>query len=656
MCFKLSRNVALSILFRSASFACLGCLATLSVAGRELDTIYAVPPPGQAALSWRDRVCRCGPSVMLVGDLEHFTGTAFVISSKNRLLATNAHVADKFYELGSMVARANGTTKTYTVDRVWYHPGVVRKHDHSLEIRCQDPSHGEVVIGCPDVAVLHLADGPELPFEFTLATPEDLNELFAQHVAMLGYPASDRQPWLAAGENPQASFREGTVNQLTSLKACGSRDSREPQLVQHSISSWFGASGAPIFLANGHVVAINAGVTTVRQGGLTRELPLGVRIDCLWELIAYYNLANQLPIPVSEASLHLDRYRQVDDYEMRCHTAMALVNQCDRLMLMGDFQLALEKCNQALSLVPAYSKALRMRSKVRREYAGAQGANMLPEDKLRLLNKAFEDIRQYVKAVPDDPWGLIDACLTRTWIDWVRTGDSFNTEVQSQLTNLLETNVLDAQQRAYALSVRTAAIGYPTKCQADLDEALRLAPYGLTGAMVYHSRARFWRNHGQPDTAETELSRAGELLEAERLVAKAQETLEQPKATEEALRVALQEISQACEMTHYSRWQPAFLMAAAQHRLGNDTEATAWAARTLDLAPNSRKARIRLELAGYSRAVHGRTWTEGYWPDPPQTFEPAGGSESGRVIPASSQSLISDSSRPLSGINLSDEN
>ena len=106
-------------------------------------------------------------------------------------------------------------------------------------------------------------------------------------------------------------------------------------------------------------------------------------------------------------------------------------------------------------------------------------------------------------------------------------------------------------------------------------------------------------------------------------------------------------------MTHYGRWQNAFLMAAAQHRLGNDTEATAWATRTLDLAPNSRKARIRLELAGYSRAVRGLVWTSCY--PPPRTFESVDGSGSGGVIPASSQLLIPDFSRPLSGVNLNDE-
>ena len=36
------------------------------------------------------------PSVFLVGKPDVGTGTAFLISKKNRLLATNAHVADIF--------------------------------------------------------------------------------------------------------------------------------------------------------------------------------------------------------------------------------------------------------------------------------------------------------------------------------------------------------------------------------------------------------------------------------------------------------------------------------------------------------------------------------------------------------------------------------
>ncbi len=171
MVFKLSRNVVASTVLRLTSFACVACLATLAVAGGELDSIYAGPPPYtesapcQATFSWHDCARGCEPAVMLVGDPEHSIAAAVVISAKHRLLVTNAHVADGYYLHGTMTAMANGTTTTYNVDQVWYHPGVIRKHPHFLEIRCQDPSHGEVVAGCPDLAVLHLAEGPELPQE-----------------------------------------------------------------------------------------------------------------------------------------------------------------------------------------------------------------------------------------------------------------------------------------------------------------------------------------------------------------------------------------------------------------------------------------------------------------------------------------------------------
>jgi tetratricopeptide (TPR) repeat protein len=588
---------------------------------------------------------------MLVGYPGRFTATAFVISAKDRLLVTNAHVADKFYELGSMLARANGTGTTYTVDRVWCHPGVIRPHDHSLEMCCQDPSHGEVVIGSPDVAVLHLAEGPELPAELVLATPDELNDLFAQPVAMLGFPASDQQHWPATGEKLQASFRDGIINSLASLRPCGSRESREPQIVQHSIFTWFGASGAPIFLSNGHVAAINTGVTVQHREGLTREQAFGIRADCVWELIAYYHLAPRLLGPVSEAGLNLARFRNVDPYETNCHTAMALIAQCDRLMLKGDFLLAIEKCNQALLLAPGYAKALRMRSNIQREYVGTQGASLPLQRKLDLLNKASDDIRQYLKAVPTDPWGLIDACRTRIWIDWLRVGDPTNADVQLQLTRLLESGVLDPQQRAYALFVRTEATNYQFRSQADLDEAVQLAPYGLAGAAIYNSRGQLLQRYGRSTEAWADFQRADELRSAERLAAEAQETMDRPESDTKDLRQALSALLQAGRAINYGRWQHAFLIASLEHRLGDDIAATSWATKALELAPDNHKAHIRLELDGYSGAVGPAVRSTcipilGQLPSaPPQTFRSQGVAGSAVGVPDASRPPTLDSGR-----------
>jgi sRNA-binding carbon storage regulator CsrA len=121
--------------------------------------------------------------------------------------------------------------------------------------------------------------------------------------------------------------------------------------------------------------------------------------------------ASWRPIAFRQA-WRLARYPAVDPYQTRCHVAMDLVDQCDRLMLMGDFLLAQENCKQALLMVPGYSHALRVRGNVLREYVGMAAAGLSRDRKLAFLNQASEDIVQYAKAVPDDPWGVIDACWT----------------------------------------------------------------------------------------------------------------------------------------------------------------------------------------------------------------------------------------------------
>jgi hypothetical protein len=108
--------------------------------------------------------------ILLVGDPETGFGTAFVISRKNRLLATNAHVADVMKDAGRMAGIRNGTSVLYEVDKAWYHPGVRRFKNSQFSVRSQNPADGDVDPNSPDVAVLHVADGPELPVEFSLAT------------------------------------------------------------------------------------------------------------------------------------------------------------------------------------------------------------------------------------------------------------------------------------------------------------------------------------------------------------------------------------------------------------------------------------------------------------------------------------------------------
>ena len=169
-------------------------------------------------------------------------------------------------------------------------------------------------------------------------------------------------------------------------------------MVEHSIFSWFGAS---VRIRSSFPTATwwrstSAGTET----GLSKDLAFGIRAR-LPLGIAGVSRSDRSSVHSREpASLNLARYREVDPYETHCHTAMALVDQCDRMMLKGDFMAARENCNQALLLAPGYAKALRMRGNVSREFVGAQGGNLPTDRKLELLAKAYQDIQQYRDAVP----------------------------------------------------------------------------------------------------------------------------------------------------------------------------------------------------------------------------------------------------------------
>ena len=74
--------------------------ALAAIAAAQDVNVAEIQPHNQRLAGWRDCVHQYGQAVMLVGDPGHSQATAFVISSKNRLLVTNAHVADAFYPRG----------------------------------------------------------------------------------------------------------------------------------------------------------------------------------------------------------------------------------------------------------------------------------------------------------------------------------------------------------------------------------------------------------------------------------------------------------------------------------------------------------------------------------------------------------------------------
>ncbi|MEM9660371.1 MAG: serine protease, partial [Planctomycetota bacterium] len=193
-------------------------------------------------------VRRFQESVFLVGTRYAGHGTAWVISQEHRLLATNAHVADIMFDsAGEMIAIANGEgpDQGLKIDEVYYHPGV-RRHVGEDSIADMDPRQGDVDALSPDVAVLHVADGVDLPAAFALATPDETYELFAKPVAMIGFPGHDTRGVPTTEELAAATFRQGVVCRVTDFFNSVKVPRERLQFVQHSMPSWGGFSGSPI--------------------------------------------------------------------------------------------------------------------------------------------------------------------------------------------------------------------------------------------------------------------------------------------------------------------------------------------------------------------------------------------------------------------------
>jgi len=258
-------------------------------------------------------------AVFLVGHPKVGRGTAWVISKKYRLLATNAHVADMHLQGGNkLLAIPSQSNQVYVVEKVWYHPGVRRyfKGDTTNSIQSTNRAEGPIDPHSPDVAVLQLApEGPDLPVEFSMATPDDLKNLFAQEAALVGFPGTDTQSWPALGEKAAATFHDGVISRITDFSQSPSAPPGELQFVQYTMATWGGFSGSPVFLPNGRVVAIHNMASTIpnKKTGEVRAIPHGIRVDSLWELLVYHKLDDKIAAKIDPRQVLLERWLKPDE-------------------------------------------------------------------------------------------------------------------------------------------------------------------------------------------------------------------------------------------------------------------------------------------------------------------------------------------------------
>jgi tetratricopeptide (TPR) repeat protein len=537
-------------------------------------------------------------SILLVGSPKLGFGTAWVLSKANRLLATNAHVGDILHEAaGSMLAIANNTEQVYKIDRVWYHPGVVRRVSAGVCVRESDPAAGSVDPHSPDVAVLHVAEGPTLPDELPMATPAEVADLFAQPVAMLGFPGHDTSRWPGIGEKAVATLREGVVCRLSDFLGKAGVRPGQLQYVQHSMVSWFGFSGSPIFLTNGHVVALHNSARHEQKGAFQVELAYGIRIDCLWELVAADGLEQQVPIPVRKSELLLDRYQRPDPEMEKFQKAKRLVEEAGIAHFDHPDQAA-AKYSEAIQLAPGYERAYRGRGGIYHSYSvRLWNAGDCPTPEGRAYAQfALADYKKWLELAPMDDTAYLGYCQALMRLSAETTGTLKNAEAVQLATKVLEKEALDPSDRARALQIRVEARGYPQSSLNDLNTAIALDPYNYG---PYEARRAFWHNNRDPARAAVDAARRDELRAAQTADRKAWKLATSPEAAERDGQQAYKLALEACQPTNYQYWKHLATLAAAYAEAGDFDHAVEWANNALKLAPEKELSTVRRQLARY---------------------------------------------------------
>ncbi len=546
------------------------------------------------------------PSIFLVGTAEEGHGTAFVISQENRLLATNAHVADILYEAGGeMLAIANGTAHTYKVTECYYHPGV-RRIIGNLAVRTADPGRGDVYPESPDVAVLKLAEGDELPAAIPLATPEEIQDLLARPVAMMGFPGHDTRTWPAVGQKAQATFRQGVVCRVTDFFNDVDAPDNQLQFIQHSMANWFGFSGSPIFMKNGHVVALNNSGTTQKRGDLITSLAFGVRVDCLWEVLKARGLLSQVAVHVDPNSIDVDRFSKPDPTEEKLNKAKRLVAEAKIALMREDLMNAVHKCNEALDVMPNLTTAYDTRCNAYNFYAN-HVVNARNAEAKKYFQYALDDAKKAAELEPTSVDHFLDVSMATINVLNVDAplGNFYEAPKEAdRISKLIETEGIAPRDKSYGYRVRAFAKAWSGDALDDIKSAIEADPWI---PQAYRTLATYYQLHGNPSAEQEARTKAAKIAEAiadsDQAWLAATSRDENHRNGEDARRLA----KKACEATDYKWWGGLRSLAAAYAELGEYDQAADYARKALDLSPQNEAGAIQRQLRSYR---HQEAWRE----------------------------------------------
>lgn len=177
-------------------------------------------------------------------------GTAWAFGETS--FATNAHVAGAILEyrkksrdLQFYVAVNQRPDKRLRIENIKVHPKY-----QELTVRFD----GRATRNGYDVAILTTAD--KAPATFKLASTEKLKSLKSgRRIAFLGFPTESLAQGNIDAQIPIATMQSGIVTSVSD-HLMGDSGFEGNRLVRHNLASAGGASGSPIFDADGDVVAI----------------------------------------------------------------------------------------------------------------------------------------------------------------------------------------------------------------------------------------------------------------------------------------------------------------------------------------------------------------------------------------------------------------
>jgi Trypsin-like peptidase domain len=475
------------------------------------------------------------PSVLIVGCHPNgdnaatpvAIGTAFVISRKDRLIATAAHVADRIVDSGHLVASTGIASVRLRVERAYYHPRLRRQLDEGLCAYTMDPNDGRTANPTIDVAVLRvLDDGVELPDACVLATDDELRGLSNRPFGMLGYPESDGDDWHWPTKSKQvtASLLISTLDQPVAYRGERTEErAQDPSAVEmdrrwvrSSEALGYGASGGPLFLPNGHVFAVLVGGGSEFVNNEWQEFHESNRTDAIREIMAHHRIGIQ--VAVEHARLLQSNAPIVDDRLPRLRQAVALSRRSDFLRVDGRYREAGTLCNEAIQLAPEYGRAFLRRANVYLSYCQSQWGQLRNDERQRYASMARKDVERwrsldplwreeakmieiyselYASYADPDRQSLARGieCLD-ILITWHEGRNPEGTKYRAALVNAR------AQFRELSKDFLGALKDYSQAIPLDPDEPRWLV-----------DRANFWNRRGRQDFAADDRAKAERLLE-----------------------------------------------------------------------------------------------------------------------------------------------